>query len=93
MLQRRNFINRTVASLASLGLLSSKEVKSKPLAKTNPSMAGELSKKPRMMFYHDGRHPLIYMYEPPMQKEEYESANDPPFPSVSESSTVPLPSW
>ena len=30
--------------------------------------------KPRMMFYHDGRHPLIYMYEPPMQKEEYEAA-------------------
>jgi hypothetical protein len=26
------------------------------------------------MFYHDGRHPLIYMYEPPMQKEEYEAA-------------------
>ena len=36
MLQRRNFINRTVASLASLGLLSSKEVKSKPLAKKTP---------------------------------------------------------
>ena len=32
--------------------------------------------KPRIMFYHDGRHPLIYMYEPPMQKEEYESAID-----------------
>jgi len=29
-----------------------------------------------MMFYHDGRHPLIYMYEPPMQKEEYEAAID-----------------
>jgi hypothetical protein len=29
-----------------------------------------------MMFYHDGRHPLIYMYEPPMQKEEYEAAVD-----------------
>ena len=27
--------------------------------------------KPRMMFFHDGRHPHIYMYEPPMQKEEY----------------------
>ena len=26
---------------------------------------------PRMMFYHDGRHPLIYMYEPPIQKEQY----------------------
>ena len=31
---------------------------------------------PRIMFYHDGRHPLIYMYEPPMQKEEYEQAID-----------------
>ena len=32
--------------------------------------------KPRMMFYHDGRHQLIYAYEPPMPKEEYESAVD-----------------
>ncbi len=32
--------------------------------------------KPRMMFYHDGRHPLIYMYEPPIQKEEFEAGVD-----------------
>ena len=32
--------------------------------------------KPRMMFFHDGRHPHIYMYEPPMQKEEYAAAID-----------------
>ena len=32
--------------------------------------------KPRFMFYHDGRHPLIYMYEPPLEKEEYESGVD-----------------
>ena len=30
--------------------------------------------QPRMMFYHDARHSLIYMYEPPMQKEECEAA-------------------
>ena len=35
-----------------------------------------MSKPPRIMFYHDGRHPLIYMYEPPMQKEEYQHAVD-----------------
>lgn len=29
-----------------------------------------------MMFYNDGRHPLIYQYEPPMSKKEYESAVD-----------------
>lgn len=32
--------------------------------------------KPKIIFYHDGRHPLIYMYEPPMRKEEYEAAVD-----------------
>ena len=32
--------------------------------------------KPRLLFYHDGRHPLIYMYEPPMRKEEFESGVD-----------------
>lgn len=32
--------------------------------------------QPKIMFYHDGRHPLIYMYEPPMQRPEYEAAVD-----------------
>ena len=27
--------------------------------------------KPQIMYYHDGRHPHIYRYEPPMYKEEY----------------------
>ena len=27
--------------------------------------------KPTIMYYHDGRHPHIYRYEPPMHKEEY----------------------
>jgi hypothetical protein len=31
---------------------------------------------PKIMFYHDGRHPLIYRYEPPMQPEEYEQGVD-----------------
>jgi hypothetical protein len=31
---------------------------------------------PRLAFYHDGRHPLIYMYEPPIQREEYEQGVD-----------------
>ncbi len=32
--------------------------------------------KPRIFYDHDGRHPLIYMYEPPMLKEELEAAVD-----------------
>ena len=31
---------------------------------------------PRLAFYHDGRHPLIYMYEPPMQRAEFEHGVD-----------------
>ena len=32
--------------------------------------------KPQIMFYHDGRHPHIYRYEPPMQKGEYQACID-----------------
>ena len=32
--------------------------------------------KPRMMFYHDGRHSHIYRYEPPMAPEEYTAMVD-----------------
>jgi hypothetical protein len=31
---------------------------------------------PKLMFYTDARHPLTYMYEPPMYKEEFESTVD-----------------
>ena len=40
------------------------------------SLKTKVRKKPKIMFYHDGRHPLIYMYEPPMQKEELQAAVD-----------------
>jgi hypothetical protein len=31
---------------------------------------------PQLLFYHDGRHPLIYMYEPPITSEQYQQAID-----------------
>ena len=31
---------------------------------------------PRIWFYHDGRHPHIYRYEPPMAREEYVACID-----------------
>ena len=34
------------------------------------------TRKPRIMFEHDARHSLIYMYEPPINREELESAVD-----------------
>jgi hypothetical protein len=31
---------------------------------------------PAIYFYHDGRHPLIYMYEPPITVPQYQAAVD-----------------
>ena len=45
-------------------------------AQASASAEGGAARKPRILFYHDGRHPLIYMYEPPMRKEQFESAVD-----------------
>ena len=45
-------------------------------AEIRPEAEHEPASKPRIMFYHDSRHPLFYMYEPPMQKEECEAAVD-----------------
>ena len=32
--------------------------------------------KPKIVYYHDGRHPHIYRYEPPMYPEEYQACVD-----------------
>ena len=74
MIQRRNFLSRTLASAASLGLLGANKAAAAP--GPQPATTHSSGRKPTMMFYHDGRHPLIYMYEPPMRKEEFESAVD-----------------
>ena len=67
---RRDFIKGALAG-GLIGEASSLTTVAKP-SQTRPT-AGP---KPRMMFYHDGRHPLIYNYEPPMQKEEYQTGAD-----------------
>jgi hypothetical protein len=65
-MQRRNFFKTAlIAGLAAKGENASAQV-----------AIGASRKKPLIMFYHDGRHPLIYMYEPPMRKEEYEAGVD-----------------
>ena len=42
----------------------------------DPTASGETTTGPRIMYYHDGRHTLAYMYEPPMQKKEFEAVVD-----------------
>jgi len=61
---RRNFMKTALAaSLTSTAV-------SNPV--TTKASSVKSNKKPRIMFYNDCRHPGIYMYEPPMEKEELE---------------------
>ena len=71
---RRQWVSAALAA----GLLCSATASPVPGATAPRSgLAGhEAGKKPRIMFYNDGRHPAIYMYEPPMQKEHFEAAVD-----------------
>ena len=69
MVVRRDFIKTALASAVVAGTEQSTEA-------TEVNKSSTVPPKPRIMFYHDGRHPLIYMYEPPMQKEEYEAGVD-----------------
>ena len=67
---RRDFLKGALAG----GLVGeSASLSASPRPRSGQPRAGA---KPRMMFYHDGRHPLIYMYEPPMQKQEFEAGAD-----------------
>lgn len=70
-MQRRHFLERTTTGAAMLTATGSGVARAQ-----SPPPPAAAKGRPRIMFYHDGRHPLIYMYEPPMQKEEYESAVD-----------------
>ena len=73
-MKRREFVGTTlIAGLASSGITSGAAEVS---PQSSSSKTREASKKPRIMFFHDSRHPAIYMYEPPMEKEEFESAVD-----------------
>ena len=68
---RRDFIKGALAA----GIVSEGNLVA--LGSDNPAAASTATRpQPRIMYYTDGRHPLTYMYEPPMQKEECEAAVD-----------------
>ena len=73
-MKRRDFMRTAVtAGLASTTL----SPQARGVIQNLPSLETHgVRKKPRIMFYHDGRHPAIYLYEPPMKKEEFEAAVD-----------------
>ncbi|MYC80971.1 MAG: hypothetical protein F4X19_02615 [Acidobacteria bacterium] len=70
-MKRRDFVRTALAAGLAPGLLT-------PPATAEPirPRSGAARKKPRIMFYHDSRHPLMYMYEPPIRKQEVEAAVD-----------------
>ena len=70
MVARRQLLTIALAAAAAGGAMASAD------DSTHPAEERAGRQKPRIMFYHDGRHPLIYMYEPPIQKEEFAAAVD-----------------
>ena len=70
-MQRREFMESALAA----GVVTNAGTSTATTAETNPDVSATRP-KPRIMFFHDSRHPAIYMYEPPMQKEEFEAAVD-----------------
>ena len=70
-MQRREFMESALAA----GVVSNTGASTVTAAETN-SEDVKTETKPRIMFFHDSRHPSIYMYEPPMKKEEFEAAVD-----------------
>ena len=73
-MKRRRFF-QTAAAAGLAGGAASASPQARPAQASAPADGGA-ARKPRILFYHDGRHPLIYMYEPPMRKEQFESAVD-----------------
>ena len=71
-MRRRELLTITAAA----GLTGAPDLFAASQSLNTVSAAGTLARRPRMFFYHDGRHPLIYMYEPPIAKEEFEAAVD-----------------
>ena len=63
---RRNFMKGALAA----GLVGEASLSALNAADSS-SAAAVPHVKPRIMYYTDGRHPLVYMYEPPMRKEEF----------------------
>lgn len=78
MVVRRDFLKGALAaSLVAGAELETDASEAQHHQGAGPAEPKDASRpKPRIMFYHDGRHPLIYMYEPPIEKEEFESAVD-----------------
>ena len=73
MIFRRDFIKTALAAGVAGSARSESAASSRPAAEDANAPS---RRKPCIMFYHDGRHPLIYMYEPPMRKEEFEAGVD-----------------
>ena len=73
-MKRREFVRTALtAGLASTAASAGAAVAA-PSA-SGPGGQGS-GRKPRLMYYDDSRHSSIYIYEPPMLKEEFEASVD-----------------
>ena len=71
---RRDFVKRTLGAglVSSLAASASTAGAAVPVAKRS----GSGRRKPRIMYFNDSRHDLVYHYEPPMSKRQFEAPVD-----------------
>ena len=76
MIELRCFMQVAVVCMMATGLVAPRVCTQAHASPPPDSAVSLVRKKPSIFFYHDGRHPLIYMYEPPIHKEQFEAAID-----------------
>lgn len=73
-MKRREFVRTALtAGLASTAVSAGAVA---PVPSASGSSGHDSVRKPRLMYFDDSRHSSIYMYEPPMLKEEFEASVD-----------------
>ena len=71
---RRDFVKRTLGAglVSSLAASASTAGAAVPVAKRS----GSGRRKPRILYFNDSRHDLVYHYEPPMSKRQFQAPVD-----------------
>ena len=73
---RRDFVKRTLGAGLVSSLVASTSASTARAAAPAAKRQDSNRKKPRIMYFNDSRHDLVYHYEPPMSKRQFEAPVD-----------------
>ena len=73
---RRDFVKRTLGAGLVSSLVASTSASTARAAAPTAKRLDSNRRKPRIMYFNDSRHDLVYHYEPPMSKRQFEAPVD-----------------